>query len=41
MFTTSPEPDCSSHVAIGGSLLVFHGRELVAGSNRYPAPPAA
>ena len=34
-FTTAPEPDCWSHVAIGGSLLVFHGRQLVAGTNRY------
>ena len=34
-FTTAPEPDCWSHVAIGGSLLVFHGRELVAGTNRF------
>ena len=34
-FGTSPEPDCWSHVALGNSLLVFHGQDLVAGSNRY------
>jgi hypothetical protein len=34
-FTTAPEPDCWSHVAIGGSLLVFHGREVVSGTNRF------
>ena len=35
VFTTAPEPDCTSHVAIGGSLLIFKGREVVAGTNRF------
>jgi hypothetical protein len=35
--SASPEPSCESHVAIGGSLLIFHGfpGTLVAGSGRY------
>ena len=35
VFTAAPEPDCTSHVAIGGSLLIFKGREVVAGTNRF------
>jgi hypothetical protein len=33
----SPEPDCVSHVAIGGSLLVFTGdpAKLIGGAGRY------
>jgi hypothetical protein len=33
----SPEPDCVSHVAIGGSLLVFAGSpgKLIGGAGRY------
>jgi hypothetical protein len=34
-FSAAGPPDCWSHVAIGGSLLVFHGQELVAGTNRF------
>ena len=30
-----PSPTAESHVAIGGSLLIFHGREVVAGTNRF------
>src|SRR4051812_25983609 len=35
--SASPEPSCESHVAIGGSLLIFHGfpGTLVAGTGRY------
>jgi hypothetical protein len=35
--SASPEPSCESHVAIGGSLLIFHGYPgtVVAGSGRY------
>ena len=28
-------PDCESHIAIGGSLLIFHGNKLVAGTGIY------
>jgi hypothetical protein len=37
VFGTSPEPDCESHVALGGSLMIFRGNPatLVAGTNRY------
>jgi hypothetical protein len=33
----SPEPDCTSHVALGGSLLVFHGNPatVIGGAGRY------
>jgi hypothetical protein len=33
----SPEPDCVSHVAIGGSLLIFQGdpAKLIGGAGRY------
>jgi hypothetical protein len=29
------EPDCEGQVAIGGSLLIFRGDKLVAGTGRY------
>ena len=38
MFTAaSPEPDCTAHVAIGGSMLIFQGYPgtVVGGSGRY------
>ena len=38
LFTAaSPEPDCVSHVALGGSLLVFQGSpaKVVGGAGRY------
>jgi hypothetical protein len=38
LFTAaSPEPDCVSHVAIGGSLLIFEGSpaKLIGGAGRY------
>jgi hypothetical protein len=38
LFTAaSPEPDCTSHVALGGSLLVFHGDPaiVVGGAGKY------
>src|SRR3954452_13627233 len=28
-FSSAPEPDCTSHVAIGGSLLIFKGNTLI------------
>lgn len=28
-------PDCESHIAVGGSLLIFHGNKLVAGTGVY------
>ena len=31
----SPEPDCTSHVALGSSLMVFHGSTLIAGTGRF------
>jgi hypothetical protein len=34
-FGTGPEPDCFSWAAIGGSLLRFHGDELIGGTGRY------
>ena len=34
-FGDAGPPDCESHVAIGGSLLIFHGDKLVAGTGRY------
>lgn len=36
-FSTAPEPDCTSHVAIGGSMLVFRGNPgtLINGTGRY------
>jgi hypothetical protein len=37
VFTGAGEPDCESHVALGGSLLIFRGYPgtLVAGAGRY------
>jgi hypothetical protein len=38
LFTAaSPEPDCTSHVALGGSLLVFHGDPavVIGGAGKY------
>ena len=38
MFTAaSPEPDCTAHVAIGGSMLIFQGYPgtVVGGAGRY------
>ncbi|MGZ6638582.1 MAG: hypothetical protein ACXVII_37705 [Solirubrobacteraceae bacterium] len=29
------QPDCQSHIAIGGSLLIFNGSTLVGGTGRY------
>jgi hypothetical protein len=36
-FSTAPEPDCISHVAIGGSLLIFRGAPgtLIGGAGKY------
>ena len=34
-FGASGPPTCESHVAIGGSLLIFKGNKLVAGTGRY------
>ncbi len=34
-FTASLEPDCFGWSAIGGSLLRFHGNELIGGTGRY------
>ena len=36
-FSASPEPDCVSHVAIGGSLLIFRGfpGTLLGGAGKY------
>ena len=34
-FGASGPPTCESHVAIGGSLLIFKGDKLVAGTGRY------
>jgi hypothetical protein len=33
----SPEPDCTSHVALGGSLLIFHGDPavVIGGAGKY------
>jgi hypothetical protein len=28
-------PDCESHIAVGGSLLIFHGNKIVAGTGSY------
>src|SRR4051794_14187195 len=35
IFGSSPEPDCISHVALGGSLLIFDGDALIGGSGKY------
>jgi hypothetical protein len=35
IFGTGPEPDCTSHVAIGGSLLIFDDDTLIGGSGKY------
>src|SRR4051812_27739551 len=32
VFGAGPEPDCTSHVAIGGSLLIFDDDTLIGGS---------
>ena len=34
-FVEGGEPDCFSWVAIGGSLLRFHGNEILGGGGRY------
>jgi hypothetical protein len=34
-FTAELEPDCYGYTAIGGSLLRFHGMELIGGTGRY------
>lgn len=34
-FGDAGPPDCETHVAIGGSLLIFRGDKLVAGTGRY------
>lgn len=34
-FASAGPPDCESHVAVGGSLLIFRGDKLVAGTGRY------
>jgi hypothetical protein len=34
-FGDAGPPTCESHVAIGGSLLIFRGDKLVAGTGRY------
>jgi len=35
IFGSSPEPDCTTHVALGGSLLIFDGDSLIGGSGKY------
>ena len=37
MFSSAPEPDCISHVAIGGSMLIFQGNPgtVVGGTGEY------
>ena len=34
-FTAELEPDCFGYTAIGGSLLRFHGMEIIGGTGRY------
>jgi hypothetical protein len=34
-FTAALEPDCFGFTAIGGSLLRFHGMEIIGGTGRY------
>jgi hypothetical protein len=34
-FTETLEPDCFGYVAIGGSLLRFHGNDIIGGTGRY------
>jgi hypothetical protein len=34
-FTEALEPDCFGYVAIGGSLLRFHGLDVIGGTGRY------
>jgi hypothetical protein len=34
-FTETLEPDCFGYVAIGGSLLRFHGLDVIGGTGRY------
>jgi hypothetical protein len=37
MFSSAPEPDCISHVAIGGSMLIFQGNPgtVIGGAGEY------
>src|ERR1700722_15652890 len=35
VFVRRGEPTCGSHIAIGGSMLIFEGNQLVAGTGRY------
>ena len=37
MFGPAPEPDCTSHVAIGGSMLIFQGfpGTVIGGAGKY------
>jgi hypothetical protein len=35
VFVSGGEPTCQSHIAIGGSMLIFQGNKLVAGTGRY------
>ena len=34
-FLASLEPDCYGYAAIGGSLLRFHGFDVIGGTGRY------
>jgi hypothetical protein len=34
-FTAALEPDCFGYTAIGGSLLRFHGFDIIGGTGRY------
>ena len=34
-FTAALEPDCFGYTAIGGSMLRFHGMEIIGGTGRY------
>jgi hypothetical protein len=34
-FASAGPPDCESHIAVDGSLLIFRGDKLVAGTGRY------
>ena len=34
-FQADGEPDCHGYVAIGGSLLRFHGMDIIGGTGRY------
>src|SRR4051812_20418764 len=35
VFGSAPEPDCTTHVALGSSLLIFDGDSLIGGSGKY------